>query len=400
MAPSKYGLRQDAAGVWRNNYGEVVNPSTGMVDVAADNADFAKGKADAAKAKTDAMKAAGDAKIAGGANPASVSVSSGRLPAGYSGYQGKNGFMVQGPNDQKPVAYKDEASAMAALGNKAIAPASASPAAAPTAASASSARLPAGFTPAAPSETPAVAGPRAAPLEPANTSGPVDRGANVAQTISQGVVSGLATGARQLGVSGAKAALGYVPLTQAAGRLAALATSVPVNAANFSSPSAASNAGAKVLNASAKAMEKGWETAVKQGAKPVSREVFKNAARSAAIDTLATTGARAASRANLVGSALWEGNKVVGKALSDKDTGDLTAAEAVGYALSGRTPEGVLKDEIAPQDAASTRAFDKLMSARRARANVTDPKRAAKIDEEIAKRTANLREEMAKRRLP
>lgn len=214
------------------------------------------------------------------------------------------------------------------------------------------------------------------------------------KTIGQSGFSAAATGLRGLAVNAIPRATDLVTASQANARLAALATSVPVNSTNFASPTVAKNAGARIVNASAMALERANNEST------VARRTFQQIARRRAVDQLGTAALRGASRANAVGSALYEGNKVLGKALSNKDTGDLTAAEAISYALTGQTPEGIAKDDVAPQDAASARAFDKLMSARRARANTTDPNRASKIDAEIVKRTTALREEMANRNRP
>ncbi|NBW10112.1 MAG: hypothetical protein EBR82_19000 [Caulobacteraceae bacterium] len=227
-----------------------------------------------------------------------------------------------------------------------------------------------------------------------------DAGKALMTTVQQAVKSSVGMGTRALAAEAIPAVIEkIIPATQTGARLSAMASQVPVTASRLPFSTAARNAGGQIVNTAAKVAERAYEAATVGGGPEsvVSRQTFKQGARAAAVRGLGQAALQGANRANLVGSALWEGNKLVGKAHSDRYTGDLTAAQAVGYALSGQTPEGLVKDEVAPQDVASTKAFDKLMSARKARANITDPERASKIDDEIVKRTAALKEAVAKR---
>jgi hypothetical protein len=105
-------------------------------------------------------------------------------------------------------------------------------------------------------------------------------------------------------------------------------------------------------------------------------------------------GAKALTKILTPGLMLAAANKAVGVAESDEMTGNLSSLEGRLYGAAGVTPEGILGDEVAPQDAESTKRSDALQAALRARRNVGSG-RLPQVEAEVTARKQDLKNEFA-----
>jgi hypothetical protein len=105
-------------------------------------------------------------------------------------------------------------------------------------------------------------------------------------------------------------------------------------------------------------------------------------------------GAKALTKILTPGLMLAAADKALGIAESDEMTGTLGSLEGRLYGAAGVTPEGILGDEVAPQDAESTKRSDALQAALRARRNVGSG-RLPQVEAEVTARKQDLKNEFS-----